>query len=181
MPPKLKLSQSRPVDPDVGLGRRETYSEASAINLSNFETKIFYMYREVVISLLISFPQDGVSDFLFNTVIRTNDAALTKMFKKDGEIDEPVFDKVVWFSYNAREYANNNYNIAFFSRYRVNFLNNVNNDTFDINLASQSISLILCRYLFTIFKTIQIRQTTLTHNGGGKNKKKRMRLILRRH
>jgi hypothetical protein len=163
-----------PTNPAVTPGRKPTYSEEAAINLSNFDTKIFYMYREVIISLLISFPQDRVSNFLFGGPINTNAAALKKMFKKDGEIETTVFDKVVWFSYNARNYANNGYNNSFFDSYpaRGNFLNTVNQDTFNIELASQSISLILCRYLFTVFKTIQERQQTQGKSGGGKGKAK---------
>ena len=162
------------VNPDVTSGRRPAYNEAAAINLSDFDTKIFYMYREVITSLLISFPQEDVSNFLFGGPEKTNAETLKKMFNKDGAIETTVFDKVVWFSYNARNYANNSYNNNFFNSYPAggNFLSTVNDDTFHINLASESISLILCRYLFTVFKTIQERQKNQAKSGGGKGNAK---------
>ena len=104
-----------PQDSAVGVGRREGYSESEALNSSTFDNKIFYMYREVIITLLISFPQDDVSSFLFggggleSGKQPINHVALKKMFNKNGEIDTATFDKVVWFSYNAKAYANQNY------------------------------------------------------------------------
>ena len=162
------------VNPDVTHGRKPAYSEAAAINSSDFDTKIFYMYREVITSLLISFPQEDVSNFLFGGPEKTNAETLKKMFNKDGAIETTVFDKVVWFSYNARNYANGDYNNNFFKLYpaRGNFLSTVSDATFDIILASKSISLILCRYLFTVFKTIQERQKNQAKSGGGKGNAK---------
>ena len=151
-------------------GRAVDFDENAALNSSSFDNKIFYMYREVVISLLISYPQDDVSYFLFNNKykIKTNDAGLDKMFSKNGEIDQSTFDKVVWFLYNAKNYVNTENVDDFYSQYpQGGFLNSINNNNFVIKVASESLSLTLCRYLFTIFKTIQARKIEGTQGGGG--------------
>ena len=162
-------------DSAVGVGRREGYSETKALNSSTLENKIFYMYREVIITLLISYPQDDVSIFLFGADT-TNIVGLDKMFSKDGEINQITFDKVVWFLYNAKNYVNNNDGDIFYRGYHAGFLESIsgsreNENNFVIKLASESLSLTLCRYLFTIFKTIQARafENGKGQGGGGKS------------
>ena len=164
-----------PQDSAVGVGRREGYSETKALNSSTLENKIFYMYREVIITLLISYPQDDVSNFLFGI---PNNAGLDKMFSKDGEITQITFDKVVWFLYNAKNYVNNNDKDSFYGGYHGGFLQSIsisgtgreNENNFVIKLASESLSLTLCRYLFTIFKTIQARAFEKREGQGGGGK-----------
>ena len=142
---------------DTGVGRMEGWVENNALNSSTIDNKIFYMYREVIITLLTSFPQPAVAKFLFGEIVtqkktkdqptNENDVALNKMFDKNGEIDPGTFDRVVWFSYNARNYANTTYSDNFFNSYLGNFLSTIDTSAgeFNIELASESVSLILCR------------------------------------
>ena len=66
----------------VAAGREEEWSENAALNV-DFKSKVFYMYREVILLLLISFRQDDVSQFLFKS---SNNDSLKRFFSKDGTL-----------------------------------------------------------------------------------------------
>lgn len=136
----------------VTAGRMETYSEYDAINI-DFESKLFYMYREVVLLLIISFPQKEVSEFLFDI---SYDEALARFFSKKGQLTIEEFDKIVWFLVNNEQYVSDNCGTRFFNEYIRPYLNS---KEFNLIQASKSISIIICRYLFTIIKTNQHSQS----------------------
>ena len=132
----------------VTAGRMENYSEIAAINI-DFTSKLFYMYREVVLLLIISFPQNEVSNFLFGV---DNASALVRFFNKRGGLTIQEFDKIVWFLVNSEQYVSHNYHSSFFNGYSRQYLNS---KEFNAIQASKSISIIICRYLFTIIRTNQ--------------------------
>lgn len=146
-------------DPVVAEGREEKWSEDEALNV-DFKNKLFYMYREVILLLLISFRQDDVSLFLFRL---NNNESLNRFFTKDGVLSIIEFDKVVWFLVNNQQYVSSGCNKDFCDKYTINFLKS---KTFNIIQASKSISIIICRYLYTIIRTNQNTSKTTKKRGG---------------
>ena len=137
-------------------GRQEDYSENESINV-DFNSKLYYIYREVILLLLISFSQDDVSKFLFEM---NNNMSLTRFFNKVGSISLTEFNKVVWFSVNSQYYVSERMGELFFNKYKPGFLKS---SVFNIIQASKSFSIIICRFLYTIIKTNQ----TPKGQGGG--------------
>ena len=137
-------------------GRQEDYSENESINV-DFNSKLYYIYREVILLLLISFSQDDVSKFLFEM---NNNMSLTRFFNKVGSISLTEFNKVVWFSVNSQYYVSERMVELFFKKYKPGFLKS---SVFNIIQASKSFSIIICRFLYTIIKTNQ----TPKGQGGG--------------
>jgi hypothetical protein len=145
-------------DTVVTAGREEEWSENEALNV-DFKSKLFYMYREVILLLLISFRQDDVSQFLFRS---TNNESLKRFFTKDDVLSIIEFDKVVWFLVNNQQYVSSGCNKTFLDKYSINFLKS---KTFNIIQASKSISIIICRYLYTIIRTNQNQGSTSKRGG----------------
>lgn len=138
-------------------GRRDDYSEDESINV-DFNSKLYYIYREVILLLLISFSQDEVSSFIFEG--NDNITSLNRFFNKVGTIKITEFDKVVWFLVNSQNYVSGKMELSFFKNYNADFLKS---SVFNIIHASKSFSIIICRFLYTIIKTNQ----SLKGLGGG--------------
>lgn len=130
-------------------GRRDDYSEDESINV-DFNSKLYYIYREVILLLLISFSQDYVSSFIFEG--KDNNTSLTRFFNKVGTITITEFDKVVWFLVNSQYYVSRGLDKEFLKEYKSGFLKS---SVFNIIQASKSFSIIICRFLYTIIKTNQ--------------------------
>ena len=140
-------------------GRQEDYSENESINV-DFNSKLYYIYREVILLLLISFSQDEVSDFLFKM---DKNKSLIRFFDKVGSISITEFDKVVWFLVNSQYYVSTGLNSIFFKEYEKYKSGFLKSSVFNIIQASKSFSIIICRFLYTIIKTNQ----TSKGQGGG--------------
>lgn len=137
-------------------GRRDDYSEDESINV-DFNSKLYYIYREVILLLLTSFSQDEVSKFLFE---QDNDNSLFRFFNKVGTIKITEFDKVVWFLVNSQNYVSGKMEFSFFKNYKADFLKS---SVFNIIHASKSFSITISRFLYTMIKTNQ----SLKGQGGG--------------
>lgn len=74
----------------LGLGRGRGWDCAGAINI-NEDAKVFYLYRGVLIVLVVALPHCAV--FL--------DLTLIQLLQKTGTIDAITFDKAVWLMCNA--------------------------------------------------------------------------------
>ena len=108
-----KKSRTEPGHP-AKEGRQEDYSENESINV-DFNSKLYYIYREVILLLLISFSQDEVSVFLFEM---DKNKSLTRFFDKVGSISITEFDKVVWFLVNSQYYVSERMGELFFKKYK---------------------------------------------------------------
>lgn len=137
-------------------GRRDDYSEDESINV-DFNSKLYYIYREVILLLLTSFSQDEVSKFLFE---EDNNKSLIRFFDKVGTIKITEFDKVVWFLVNSQNYVSGKMELSFFKNYKADFLKK---NIFNIIHASKSFSITISRFLYTMIKTNQ----SLKGQGGG--------------
>lgn len=134
----------------LAVGRGQGWDAAGAINI-NEDAKVFYLYRGVLIVLVVALPH--CAEFL--------DLTLERLLLKDGTIDDGTFDKAVWLMCKAMNHLTsdrNQLNSAYMddggydpAGNNIGFIrsfNDANAKQGDHTVIAKSISRIVIRFLF---------------------------------
>ena len=136
----------------VSTGRHPSYSEPIALEHS-ISIKLYYAYHEDILTVLYSFPQENVSNFLFES---TRIDALNRFSKVDGNLSDTEFYKLLYFIVNIYRFVETDCDITTIIGDGSGYdrTNNFEDFVFNDIQASLSIAVLICRYLFTIYNTI---------------------------